>query len=71
MEEAWGMPTNIITPIQLQAGLCIIQHLCFTEMLHSIIYMTENNKCFLQMHLLAEALHSDIIPEAGVQSSGS
>ncbi len=30
-----------------------------------------NNKCFLQMHLLAEALHSDIIPKAGVQSSGS
>lgn len=41
MEEVWGMSTNIITPIQLQAGLCIIQHLCFTDMLHSIIYMTE------------------------------
>ncbi len=48
--------------------LCIIQHLFFTELLHSTIYMTENNKCFLQMHLLAEALHSGITPDAGMQS---
>ncbi|EBN2842412.1 hypothetical protein DOF89_17440 [Salmonella enterica] len=59
------MSTNIITPIQLQAGLYIIQHLCFTEMLCSIIYIPEHNKYFLQMHLLAEAVYSGncVMPE--------